>query len=608
MMIPIAEAVLSSLESSAADVPHPTLATLRSKQAALHHDKTHHEKARLGGKASPDQQAQLEEQQPQGKEPTRRAPSHGRRDDTAPRRDRGESGQQEGEEGGGAHVSFECGDALPTSVAAAVEAGSGVSAVGDARRAVGLSLGKALMLGVAWAANVGGMATLTGTGPNIVLAGGVTALFPGSPGLSFATWMVFAFPMALSCLLTVWWALAATYLPRGRPPYDPAATLALIKSQRRQLGPLSYREACVLADFILLAVLWITRSPGFIPGWGDLFHGYATDATTAIVMATLLFAIPATPPRLLACLCRSAGGGGAGGSPAAPGAQQVHIHASSEMEMGSEGEATTTALEPGSRLEPTLGVGSILDQCSDAELEVVQLRTCDSAGVLDAGGEHRGAARGGRGSRGAGAGGGARRAGAHPAGAGGAAKAAEAGGALVSWPQIQARVPWGVLLLLGGGFALAEACRDSGLSSLLGERLSSLGSMPPTLVLLLLMLLTAATSTFTSNVATTSILLPVVAALATSMRVHPYLFMVPVTLTTSLSFILPVSTPPNALAFASGRLSVRDMAPLGMALCLACMLILLAFTLTLGELVFETGSRPSWAKPLDGNSSAAPAE
>jgi hypothetical protein len=281
------------------------------------------------------------------------------------------------------------------------------------------------------------------------------------------------------------------------------------------------------------------------------------------------------------------------------------------MEMGSEGKAAPAGLAAPD-LEPssTLDAGSVRNQCSDAELEVVQLRTCDSAGVLDAGGEEqegreeRGAARGEGGS--GGAAGGARRAAAQPAGA--AAKAAEAGGALVSWPQIQARVPWGVLLLLGGGFALAEACRASGLSSVLGERLSSLGSMPPTVVLLLLMLLAAATSTVTSNVATTSILLPVVAALATSMRVHPYRFMVPVTLTTSLSFILPVSTPPNALAFASGRLSVRDMAPLGMALNLACLLLLLGFTLTLGDLVFGTGSLPSWADALAGNSSAVAAE
>ena len=78
-------------------------------------------------------------------------------------------------------------------------------------------------------------------------------------------------------------------------------------------------------------------------------------------------------------------------------------------------------------------------------------------------------------------------------------------------------------------------------------------------VMLLLMLLVSATTAVTSNVATASIFVPVVGGLATSMRVHPFTFMVPVGLTCSLAFVLPVSTPPNAMAFASGRLQMRDM-------------------------------------------------
>lgn len=604
MMIPIAEAVLSSLESSASDSYLPSHAPLR-------HEVTHH------------------------KVHIRRIGTPSRRDEIV-RPDGGGSGGStmhaaHGGDAAGAAPACDDEHAPPTGSVGSDGEGADLSARrgGGASKAVERSLGKGLMLGVAWAANVGGMATLTGTGPNIVLAGGITALFPESPGLSFATWLVFAAPMALTCLLVIWWAISATYLPRGRPPYDPAATLFLIQTQRRELGQISYREMCVLADFALLAVLWITRSPGFIPGWGELFDGYATDATTAVFMATLLFAIPARPPYLLAYLYRVASlscgraSTAEGGSTARAGAEAAQFHASSEIEMSSDAEtppAAKTILQPGSSPNPasTLEPGSIPDGCSDAELEVVQLRTCDSAGSVSVDAQVGEGSLHGYGPHSTARH--TRRAGARPSGdeapatsrsqhrqpAGAVPKAAEANGALVSWPEIQARVPWGVLLLLGGGFALAEACRSSGLSALLGQQLSSLGALPPTLVLLLLMLLAAGISTFTSNVATTSILLPVIAALAGSMRVHPYYFMVPVTLTTSLAFILPVSTPPNALAFASGRLAVRDMAPLGLVLCLVCLLVVFGFTLAMGDLVFGTGSLPSWADPTANNGTAAP--
>ena len=120
------------------------------------------------------------------------------------------------------------------------------------------------------------------------------------------------------------------------------------------------------------------------------------------------------------------------------------------------------------------------------------------------------------------------------------------------WQAVQTRLPWHVIFLLGGGLALADACLQSGLSTSVGDHLASLQGLPPSLVSVILMLVVSATTTVTSNVATASIFLPVVAGLAQSMRVHPLAFMVPVVLTTSLAFVLPVSTPPNAMAFASG--------------------------------------------------------
>ncbi|EOD11665.1 hypothetical protein EMIHUDRAFT_41435, partial [Emiliania huxleyi CCMP1516] len=360
------------------------------------------------------------------------------------------------------------------------------------RRALRESLGKALMLGVAWSANIGGMGTLTGTGPNIVLAGGFATMFPEAPALSFAAWLAFATRLARSssraviCLLVAWALLSVRHLPSSDAGYNAKATYALLVEKRRSLGPLSWREAAaaVLSDFSLLALLWVTRQPGFVPGWGSWFDGYATDGTTAALMATLLFALPASPPSTSAC-CK----GLASRMPAA----------------------------------------------------------------------------------------GRRRA------------------RLADWPEIEARVPWGVLLLLGGGFALADACRVSGLSDLLSEHLDPLASLPPPLVVLALMALASLATAFASNVATASILLPVVGALAVSQGCHPLLYMAPVVLAVSLAFSLPVSTPPNALAFASGRLSVRDMAPLGALLNVACCAVVFLFLFTTGEVIFGLGSQPAWA-------------
>jgi len=526
---------------------------------------------------------------------------------------------------------------------------------------VGRTLGKALMLGIAWAANIGGMVrlalarparalcctefcrwfccqgTLTGTGPNIVLAGGVSALYPSAPGLSFASWMIFAIPVAALCLLLAWVAIATTHLPPAALAYDPADTLALLREHHRRLSPLSFREACVLADFALLALLWISRKPGFILGWGEWFGGYATDATSAALMATLLFALPADPPRVLVLAadglapvgrmlargrrllfwrCRCTGqsfreGAARGGAGTAvpprlrsPGASVGHGGAG----LGSEGGC----LDGGGRGAPSL------------ELEKVRLASCDSAARAEEGeaagevvGElcSGGAQGAGRDSAWDGANGrpaqaaalaqrSKRRSADAPAlGAMGSSPSWAApagadtdGGPLVTWPQIQSRVPWGVLLLLGGGFALADACQTSGLSLLLGAQLAPLARLPPTLVLLLLMLAASAATTFTSNVATASILLPVVGALAATMRVHPLFFLVPTTLTTSLAFVLPVSTPPNALAFASGRLRVVDMAPLGVALNLGCVIVVLGATAVAGDAVFGTATFPEWAE------------
>ena len=88
--------------------------------------------------------------------------------------------------------------------------------------------------------------------------------------------------------------------------YDPKRAAAAIRTQYEQLGPPSYPEVAVGVDFVVLALLWISRDPKVIPGWGAAFTpGHVTDGTVAITMALLLFALPSRPPRCPAAVGRA---------------------------------------------------------------------------------------------------------------------------------------------------------------------------------------------------------------------------------------------------------------------------------------------------------------
>jgi sodium-dependent dicarboxylate transporter 2/3/5 len=163
--------------------------------------------------------------------------------------------------------------------------------------------------------------------------------------------------------------------------------------------------------------------------------------------------------------------------------------------------------------------------------------------------------------------------------------------------MVQKTLPWDVVLLLGGGFALADAVLVSGLNALLGDSLSVLHDLPANVVALLLMILVSVTTSVASNVATASIFVPVVAGLADSMGIHPLLFMLSATLTSSLAFVLPVSTPPNAIAFSSGRLAVMDMIKVGTCLNVLGVLAVLLVLDTFGIALYGPWEeQPAWAR------------
>ncbi|MBB6682298.1 anion permease, partial [Aequorivita sp. 609] len=128
------------------------------------------------------------------------------------------------------------------------------------------------------------------------------------------------------------------------------------------------------------------------------------------------------------------------------------------------------------------------------------------------------------------------------------------------------RMPWNIVLLLGGGFALASGSEASGLSLWLGQSLAPLQSIPPFAISLILCLLVGTFTECSSNTATTTLFLPILASMATTIGLHPLYVMLPCTISASLAFMLPVATPPNAIAFSYGNLKVLDMAKAGFIL------------------------------------------
>lgn len=162
-----------------------------------------------------------------------------------------------------------------------------------------------------------------------------------------------------------------------------------------------------------------------------------------------------------------------------------------------------------------------------------------------------------------------------------------------------AKVPWDVLLLFGGGFALASGFISTGLSQHLAEVLRDFGHLPELAILLLVCLLITFMSELTSNVATATMFLPVLAAWAVAEQINPLILMIPATISASMGFMLPVATPPNAIVFSSRRVRIAEMAKAGLALNLIGVVVTTIFSQWLLPLImnFDPKSLPAWATP-----------
>jgi solute carrier family 13 (sodium-dependent dicarboxylate transporter), member 2/3/5 len=159
---------------------------------------------------------------------------------------------------------------------------------------------------------------------------------------------------------------------------------------------------------------------------------------------------------------------------------------------------------------------------------------------------------------------------------------------LLDW-NTATKIPWGILILMGGGLALAHAFTSTGLDDWIASSLTVVSDMPFIVMILVFVTMAVVPSEMISNTATAAILIPIAASLATSVGLNPLLLMAPVAIAASYGFIMPVGTPPNAIVYSSGYISAREMARAGLPLDLISIMMVTILTSIFVPLVFGIG-------------------
>jgi len=171
---------------------------------------------------------------------------------------------------------------------------------------------------------------------------------------------------------------------------------------------------------------------------------------------------------------------------------------------------------------------------------------------------------------------------------------------IMTWETTR-RLPWGIVLLFGGGFALAKAITISGLSFWIGMKLQGLAALQPAAMTASISMLMTFLTELTSNTATTQMALPILAATAEAIGRNPFFLMIPATIAASFAFMMPVATPPNAIIFGTGKVRVAQMAKSGLILNLIGVVFITLWISLAGTAHFGSGPKevPAWSVPAE---------
>ncbi len=171
---------------------------------------------------------------------------------------------------------------------------------------------------------------------------------------------------------------------------------------------------------------------------------------------------------------------------------------------------------------------------------------------------------------------------------------------LLDW-KAASQVPWGVVIIVGGGYAIAAGFQNTGLADWMGNHLAFISTLPFLLVLILIMAFVIIFTEFNSNTATANIVLPILASIAVAASINPLLLMIPATIASSIGFMMPAGTGPNTVILGSGRVTVKDMMKCGVWLNLISLVLLtiILYVLVIPILGLEIGL-PAWAQKVPG--------
>lgn len=158
------------------------------------------------------------------------------------------------------------------------------------------------------------------------------------------------------------------------------------------------------------------------------------------------------------------------------------------------------------------------------------------------------------------------------------------------------QIPWGIILLFGGGFALATAFSKSGLSDFIGHQFNSFAHINNFVLIFVICFIINFLTELTSNTATTQMILPILASVSVAVGANPLLLMIAATISASMAFMMPVGTPPNTIVFAGSRLKISDMAKTGFVLNILSVIIISFMVYYVGTLIFKLNIFPDWAK------------